>query len=563
MWCPAKWLPAVGISFFVLFFVDYKDQLFRLRSILNLPHSHYPGCPQVPPLLPSNPLWNQLSTSTLSTHAFQVRAAQWLAGAVQIETESYDDMPTVEQDPRPWDKFARFNDYLATVFPNLHSNLSKQTVNKFGLIYTWHGSNTSLKPILFMAHSDVVPVDNATRSSWTYPPYSGHFDGTYVWGRGSCDDKSGLISIMAAVEVLLEASFQPTRTVILAFGFDEEASGHEGAKKLAAVLLRTLGPKSIAFIIDEGTGYKREDGVVFATPGIAEKGYLDVKLNLITPGGHSSYPPRHTGIGLMSKIISHIEDHPFPVQLTRKDVHFATLQCQAQHNPSLDSSLRRLIQKSATSDSALRKLESQLFQDRDTGNMVGTTQAVDLIQGGSKVNSLPENVWAVVNHRISTESSVEDVRAHYKNELGPFVEKLGLTFFAFGDDFRQPITEGSLGRLLALDAFESALEPAPRTPTSIDSKPFALLSGTIRSAYHEHRTLPHIDERIFVSPGMDAGNTDTQFYWNLTEHIFRYGHMDERVCSIHTVDEAMPIDSFVEMIKFFLLMILNADEGQL
>ena len=63
---------------------------------------------------------------------------------------------------------------------------------------------------------DVVPVDPTTVDQWIHPPYSGYFDGEFllypwchgystsslslsgkrIWGRGSSDDKSGLIGIL-------------------------------------------------------------------------------------------------------------------------------------------------------------------------------------------------------------------------------------------------------------------------------------------------------------------------------------------------------------------------------
>lgn len=49
----------------------------------------------------------------------------------------------------------------------------------------------------------------------------------WIWGRGSVDDKSGLIGSLTAVETLIEQGFSPRRTVMLAFGFDEEASGKQ------------------------------------------------------------------------------------------------------------------------------------------------------------------------------------------------------------------------------------------------------------------------------------------------------------------------------------------------
>ena len=81
---------------------------------------------------------------------------------------------------------------------------------------------------------DTVPISSPER--WTHAPLSGDFDGTSVWGRGSCDDKTHHIAIFEAVSALLEAGFQPKRTLLLSFGFDEELmrAKNEGCKQLRA-----------------------------------------------------------------------------------------------------------------------------------------------------------------------------------------------------------------------------------------------------------------------------------------------------------------------------------------
>src|SRR5258708_40240502 len=52
------------------------------------------------------------------------------------------------------------------------------------------------------------------------------------------------------------------------------------------------------------------------------------------------------------------------------------------------------------------KLEAALIKDRIYSALIGTTQAIDLVQGGVKANALPEEAWAVVNHRVPTQRSV-------------------------------------------------------------------------------------------------------------------------------------------------------------
>lgn len=75
----------------------------------------------------------------------------------------------------------------------------------------------------------------------------------------------------------------------------------------------------------------------------------------------------------------------------------------AAHSPAIPSHLRRAIKRSVKSDKALHEVEKELFQDTEFKSLVGTTQAIDLIQGGVKTNALPEQVWAVINHRIATD----------------------------------------------------------------------------------------------------------------------------------------------------------------
>lgn len=84
-----------------------------------------------------------------------------------------------------------------------------------------------------MAHQDVVPVPSVTESDWKYPPWSGHNDGERIWGRGiqiifcqftagATDCKNNLLGVLDALEFLLDNNFEPKRTILAGFGFDEE-----------------------------------------------------------------------------------------------------------------------------------------------------------------------------------------------------------------------------------------------------------------------------------------------------------------------------------------------------
>ena len=129
--------------------------------------------------------------------------------------------------------------------------LEHTVVNEHGHLLVWQGSDSNLKPLLLMAHSDVVPATTTTNDQWTYPPFAGRYDGKYIWGRGSEDDKSNLIAILSIFTLLLERGFKPARTVIFALGFDEEGGAEQsyGARCLAQIVMQRYGEGGIELIV--------------------------------------------------------------------------------------------------------------------------------------------------------------------------------------------------------------------------------------------------------------------------------------------------------------------------
>jgi carboxypeptidase PM20D1 len=154
--------------------------------------------------------------------------AQHLSDTIRCQTIS--NQENLESDLAP---LLQLHEVLKKNYPLLNKTLTKQVINRYSLIYKWPGKNHNLKPILFAAHLDVVPVDKDSEKQWTHTPFSGEMDKEFVWGRGALDMKNHLVALMEAVEHQIREGYSPKRTIYLAFGHDEEIYGLEGALKIS------------------------------------------------------------------------------------------------------------------------------------------------------------------------------------------------------------------------------------------------------------------------------------------------------------------------------------------
>lgn len=498
---------------------------------------------------------NSTVVKIISDETFRNQSALKLSGAVKIKTDTYDDSPLLKDDPTYWeDKFAPFHNYLSKTFPKAWDFLKIETVNNWGLLLTWQGSDESLKPVILAAHQDVVPIQDATLKDWTYPPYDGVYDGQKLWGRGSSDCKNLLVGHLESAELLFDNGFKPKRTIIYSFGFDEEIGGVNGAKELGKVLLERYGKDSIYALIDEGgQSLIKESDVHVALPGTGEKGSINVNVALNTPGGHSSVPPDHTSIGILSEFIESVENHPFKSIFSSKNPTFHEYQCIATYSPTLESSVKSAILKSGydvkSNEIAIDFLRQSSLTNR---YLISTSSAVDIIHGGAKSNALPEYVEAVINHRVAVESTVKETLDSDKSLIFKIAQKYDLGVIENGKELKPKTPKGFF-----TISFDQTLEPAPLTPVNDDH--WKIFGGIIRHIYEEVAFInkdqnPFKNTPIVVAPGMATGNTDTRYYWDLTKHIYRYRPgIGTTVTESHAhgVDENISFDSHLQIIAFY------------
>ncbi|SCU93001.1 LADA_0G00804g1_1 [Lachancea dasiensis] len=504
--------------------------------------------------LPVHKVHNLLADSALRNQTIAK-----LQNAVRIPTEIFDTAvnPEVDANDKCWEPFKKLHKQLAKDFPAVWSKLEVEIVNHYGLIITWKGSNPKLKPIMFAAHQDVVPVERKTWDKWQHEPFSGDLTedaewGTLMWGRGSFDDKNQLIGVLQAVEYLLtkEKDFTPERGIIIASGFDEEISGHFGAQYIASVLEERYGHHGLLSIIDEGVvGVKEIDGVLIAAPGTGEKGRFDMWIHLNTPGGHSSVPPDHTSIGIAAEVISEIESEKFPAAFTERNPVSHYYRCIAKHSDTMSPSIKKDFATAMINSEANSRVLKYLFETggRKTEYLFRSTHAFDIIHGGIKANALPETVSFFVDSRISVESGSAEVIDSFLTKILKVAHKYNLGLTADGEEILPATPNGNF-------KLEYKLGPEP-APVSPPNEVWGLFAGSIKTFYEDVIFPQKFNEsrELIVAPSIMTANTDTVHYWNLTENIYRYQPgfaMEDTLSTIHSVDEHINFETVMHVVAF-------------
>ena len=440
----------------------------------------------------------------------EARAVQNLQRALRIKTISSEDPAQT-----PTEALEAFHALLAEAFPKVHAALKKETVSDYALLYEWTGTDTQRRPMLLLAHMDVVPAN--PNSKWQHPPFSGKLADGYIWGRGAIDDKSSLLGILEAVEALLIEGVQPKRTVYLAFGHDEEIGGADGAVKIAA-LLASRGVKA-EFSHDEGLAVV--EGIVpgIAQPvaliGTAEKGYVSLELTVSCKGGHSSQPPPHTAVGILSAAVVKLEEHPLPTAIRGPvremfDVlgpEMPFFERMAFANLWLFSGLvKRELEATNAAAAALR-----------------TTTAVTMMSGGTKDNVLPTRARAVVNSRLMPDDSIDGLLAH--------------------------VSETVADERVQVRVLGTPHEASPVADVTAPS--YTVLNRTIRQIF----------PGVVVAPCLDIGGTDSRHYSKVVQDSYRFTPLwfnEEDLTRIHGPNERIAKDDYLRCVRFYAQFIRNA-----
>lgn len=425
-------------------------------------------------------------------------------------------IPTISNaDPSNMDfcQFDKLRSYLEKSYPVIHERMERKVIGRANLLFKFKAKNPEKLPLLLMAHQDVVP--EGEHAKWKYPPFSGEIAEGCVWGRGSIDCKSVILSELEALEALLSRGFEPKFDVYLAFSENEEVqTSQKGAQQMVDFLLSS--DVRLGCVIDEGGyiehGEKYGCGGYISTVFLGEKAVQDYEIYKECAGGHSMTPGPGTALGAVAKAIVAIEANPMPYRL---------VEVVARQLKELSKSLS--APKSAiyaNPEENWEKLTVMAKDDKELDSLLHSTSAVTMAFGSPQSNILPDRASAIMNCRVLEGDTSESLLERFKSLIPKDVQ------------IRLLIGEES------------------RKATSPDCREYQLIEKTLKKLY---------GAETIVVPALLAGGTDSRYFTKVCGSVFRFsGYLkDGRWGNPHQVNERIPYDALKSSVGFFTELILN------
>jgi acetylornithine deacetylase/succinyl-diaminopimelate desuccinylase-like protein len=269
------------------------------------------------------------------------------------------------------------------------------------LVARYRGNNPSAKPILLMAHLDVV---DARKEDWSFDPYQFREADGYYYGRGSSDNKAGAAMLVANFIRYKRERFVPNRDLIIVLTADEETTSR--SIEWLVKEHRDLIDADFALNTDGGGGELQNGKAVSFSVQTAEKVFLTFELEVRNKGGHSSVPEPDNAIYRLSNGLARLAQFNFPVRLNETTRAF--FQRAATNQPAKIAADMRAVAKSQDADAAAAKRLSAVPY---YNSVMRTTCVATRLFAGHADNALPQLARATVNCRMLPDDPPDSVEA--------------------------------------------------------------------------------------------------------------------------------------------------------
>jgi len=252
-----------------------------------------------------------------------------------------------------------------------------------------HGSGAR-KPILFLAHLDVV---EANRADWSIDPFKLTEKDGFFYGRGTSDVKDGDAILVTNFIRLKQEGYKPDRDLILALTSDEEGGDFNGVSWLLEKH-RDLIDAEYCINTDGGDFQLKNGKPLLASIQTSEKIYADFQLQVRNKGGHSSLPVPDNAIYHLANGLVRLSKYAFPVQLNE------TTRTFFERMAIIDSGPLSKEMEGAAKNPPDRAAIGLLSASPYYNALLRTTCVATRLDAGHANNALPQDARAIVNCRI-------------------------------------------------------------------------------------------------------------------------------------------------------------------
>jgi acetylornithine deacetylase/succinyl-diaminopimelate desuccinylase-like protein len=300
---------------------------------------------------------------------------------------------------------------LAAGFPREDVRVLQPNPQTGNVVARLRGRDPRVRPILLMAHIDVVP---ALRADWSVDPWTLLERDGWLYGRGTTDNKAGAAMLVTNFIRMKRENWQPRRDVIVVLTGDEETSQTSIQWLLAEH--RGLIDAELALNTDSGGLIVKSGRPTLFSVQASEKIYADYALEVTDVGGHSSLARPDNPIYTLAAALRRIADYRFPVKVT--DVARIFFERSALVETGQLAADMRAVAATPPDSGALARLTALPFYNA----RLRTTCVATRVDAGHANNALPQLARAVINCRILPGESLADVETTMRHLAGAGVK---------------------------------------------------------------------------------------------------------------------------------------------
>jgi acetylornithine deacetylase/succinyl-diaminopimelate desuccinylase-like protein len=375
---------------------------------------------------------------------------------------------------------------------------------KGNLVARFRSANAKRKPLLLLAHIDVV---EARKEDWSdnLDPFKLTERDGYFYGRGTTDDKAMAAIFVANLIRYKQENAQFDRDIILALTADEEGGDFNGVEWL---IKNHRDLVSAEFGINEGGGGRHRKGAkLFNGVQASEKVYQSFLLEVKNKGGHSSLPSKDNAIYRLAAGLERLSKFDFPVNLN--EVTRGYFQKMSAIETGQSATDMKTVAAATSDAETVKRLSDSPYYNA----LMRTTCVATKLEGGHAENALPQTARATVNCRILPQENAKDIHRKLIEVLAD--DQIAVTFIK---------------------------EPKPSPPSPLTPEVMRPIENQTRAMWKD----------VPVVPIMGTGATDSLYFRQVGIPMYGvsglFGDIDDN--RAHGRDERLGVREFYEGQEF-------------